>query len=157
MKGPMNGNMNMWHVYGKVVYSTGKCISDVSVVIKKNVFDTVSKKRKDVPVKAFITKANGEFNFEELSVIMPLQLKIAATGYKQHKQAISFQMKMPAGGGGMTGGQGQSGGNPMGGLNAVLNAFDKDLGNIKLSADVKQLQTVSVNTYAKPLLKMDIY
>ncbi len=156
MKGPMNGNMNMGHVYGKVVDSTGKGISDVSVVITKNVFDTVSKKRKDVPVKAFITKANGEFNFEELSVFMPLQLKIAATGYKQHKQAISFQMKMPAGGGGMAGGQGQSGGNPMGGLNAVLNAFDKDLGNIKLTADVTQLQTVTVTTSAKPLLKMDI-
>lgn len=113
-KGPMNANIG--HVYGKVVDSTGKGISDVSVVITRSAYDSVSKKKKDLPVKAFITKASGEFNFEELSVFMPLQLKIAATGYKPYKQMLSFQMKMPAGGGAGAAGQGQSGGNAMAGL-----------------------------------------
>ena len=36
-----------------------------------------------------------------------------------------------------------------------MNSFDKDLGNIKLTEDVKQLQTVTV-TASKPTLKMDI-
>lgn len=153
-KGPMNANIG--HVYGKVVDSTGKGISDVSVVITRSAYDSVSKKKKDLPVKAFITKASGEFNFEELSVFMPLQLKIAATGYKPYKQMLSFQMKMPAGGGAGAAGQGQSGGNAMAGLSAALNAFDKDLGNIKLTTDVTQLQTVTVTTTAKPLLRMDI-
>ena len=40
-------------------------------------------------------------------------------------------------------------------MSSALNAFDKDLGNIKLDIDVKQLQTVTV-TASKPTLRMDI-
>lgn len=40
-------------------------------------------------------------------------------------------------------------------MSGALNAFDKDLGNIKLANDVKQLQTVTV-TASKPTLRMDI-
>src|SRR6185436_1490671 len=43
----------------------------------------------------------------------------------------------------------------MAAMSSALNAFDKDLGNIKLEIDVKQLQTVTV-TASKPTLRMDI-
>jgi ferric enterobactin receptor len=43
----------------------------------------------------------------------------------------------------------------MSAVSGMLNAFDKDLGNIKLQTDVKQLQSITV-TASKPTLKMDI-
>ena len=85
---------NMGHVYGKIVDSLGKPISDVSVVLLQNKFDTVTKKKKDILLKAIITKANGEFSFEELPIFGSLKMKISATGFKPVEQAVSFQMKI---------------------------------------------------------------
>ena len=42
-----------------------------------------------------------------------------------------------------------------GDMSGAMNGFDKDLGNIKLSFDIRQLQSVTV-TASKPTLKMDI-
>src|SRR3954471_23063534 len=80
------------NVYGKIVDSLGKPISDASVVMLQNRLDTVSKKRKDVLLKAIITKPNGEFNFTELPVFGGLKLKISAIGYKPIEKAVAFQM-----------------------------------------------------------------
>ena len=40
-------------------------------------------------------------------------------------------------------------------MSSMLNAVDRDLGNIKLSIDAKQLAVVTV-TASKPTLKLDI-
>jgi len=39
-------NMNAGHIFGKIVDSAGKAISDVSVIVLQKKFDTVSKKSK---------------------------------------------------------------------------------------------------------------
>src|SRR3984957_19587211 len=155
---PMGGNggnkaaQNIGHIYGKVVDSAGKPVGDASVILLQTKFDSVSKKRKDILFKGLATKSNGEFSIEELPLFGGLKLKISASGFKPYEQAITFQMKMPAGGNNAS--QSQSA-NPMAGVSTMLNAFDKDLGDIKLANDVKQLQTITV-TASKPTLKMDI-
>ncbi len=144
---------NMGHIYGKVTDSAGKPMGDVSVLLLQNKFDTVSKKRKDVLLSGFSTKSNGEFSFADLPMFGQLKLKISATGYKTYEQAVSFQMKMDNS-------QAPKGTNSdpsqvMASMGSALNAFDKDLGNIKMTIDVMQLQAVTI-TASKPTLRMDI-
>ena len=91
--GASKSTPNMGHVYGKLVDSLGKPVADASVVLLQNKFDSVSKKKKDVLLKAVITKGNGEFNFEELPMFGVLKMKISATGFKTMEQVVSF---MPA-------------------------------------------------------------
>ena len=89
---------NMGHVYGKLVDSAGKPISDATVILLHNKYDSVTKKTKQVLLKGAPTTANGEFSFEDLPIFGQLKLKISATGYKPMEQNVSFQVKMPAGG-----------------------------------------------------------
>ena len=125
------GIPNMGHVFGKITDSAGKPLADVSVVLLQTRMDSVSKKSKEILLKGTVTKNNGEFNFEELPIMRPLKLKVSISGYKTTEQTVSFR---PA-----------AGGPP---------SFDQDLGKIKLSNDVKQLETVTV-TANKPLVRLD--
>ncbi len=95
---------NIGHIYGKLIDSTGKAVSDASVILLQSKLDTTTKKRKEVLLKGGATKGNGEFNFEELPVMGGLKLKITATGYKPFEQAISFQPKTNPGAPGAPGG-----------------------------------------------------
>jgi ferric enterobactin receptor len=142
----------MGHIYGKTTDSAGASINGASVILLQSRFDTVTKKRKDLLLKGITTKSNGEFSFSDLPVFGQLKLKISATGYKPYEQVVSFQMKMDAGS------MPKQGGDPsqaMATISTMMNAFDKDLGNIKLTADVQQLQNVSI-TASKPFMKLDI-
>lgn len=142
---------NMGHVYGKIIDSAGKPLSEVSVLLLQNKFDTVTKKKKDVLLKGVTTKANGEFDFDELPIFGPLKLKISATGFKTLEQSVSFQMKMDGAGSKPSTDPSQQ----MAAMSNMMSAFDKDLGNIKLATDVNTLKGVTV-TAAKPLMTMDI-
>lgn len=137
------------HIYGKLVDSIGKAISDASVMILQSKFDNKTKKTKEVLLKGKATKSNGEFSFEELPVFGPLKLKISATGYKNFEQTISFQRK-PEG----NNGQSAPAGGQMPG--SMAGAFDKDLGKITLRTDIRQLQDVTVTATSSGRLKMDI-
>lgn len=139
------------HIYGKVVDTSGKPISDVTVLLLQNKFDTATKKRKEILLQGISTKANGEFSFSDLPVITPFRLKISAAGFKAYEQTVSFQLKMPNAGAAKPGDPSQT----MNAALSALNAFDKDLGNIQLEIDVQQLQAVTV-TSSKPTLRMDI-
>ncbi len=101
--------------------------------------DTGTKKMKQVLVKANITQSNGDFDFDELPVMSKLQLKISSSGYKLLDQEISFLPKIEKGFP-----QPASGNMP---------SFEKDLGNIKLTVDAKQLQGVTV-AVASPGIKL---
>ncbi|HUQ96286.1 MAG TPA: outer membrane beta-barrel protein [Chitinophagaceae bacterium] len=136
------------HVFGKLVDSLGKSISDASVVLLQNKFDTATKKSKEVLLKGFITKANGEFNFEELPIMGPLKLKISATGYAPLEQSISFQMKKPAA-------QAPGGSSQVPDFSAMATNFEKDLGKVTMKTDVQQLQGVTVSS-SSSRLRMDI-
>ncbi len=143
---------NMGHIYGKIIDSTGHPISEATVLVLQNKRDSVSKKNKFVLLKGLSTKANGDFNFEDLPMFGGLKLKISATGYKPYEQMLLFQMKMPAGD------ALKPGADPVQAMSAISNAiggFDKDLGNIKLDIDITQLASVTV-TGTPPTLRMDI-
>ncbi len=144
------------HFYGKIVSdSLGKPIEGATVILLQNRLDTVSKKRKDVLVKGLLTKANGEFSFEDLPMFGAYKLKISAIGYKNAEKAISFQIKMGAGNAGQRPSSSSDPSQALAGMSSMLNGIDRDLGNLTLSPDVKQLDVVTV-TASKPTLKMDI-
>ena len=86
------------HIYGKLVDSSGKALSDVSIILLQNRRDPVSGKTKDVLVKGLTTKSNGEFSFEELPLFGRYNLKISATGYKAIEKPVAFKLQMPSGG-----------------------------------------------------------
>ncbi|GEO12234.1 TonB-dependent receptor [Segetibacter aerophilus] len=136
------------HVYGKLVDSVGKAISDASVVILQTKVDNNTKKSKEVLVKGAATKGNGEFNFEELP-IMGLKIKITATGFKPFEQVISFQRGGGAGGQRPAGGAGPD-------MAAMAGGFDKDLGKITLQTEIRKLEDVTVMATGSGRLRMDI-
>ena len=143
---------SMGHIYGKIVDSAGRPIPEATVLVLQNKRDSVTKKSKFVLLKGLSTKANGDFNFEDLPLFGGLKLKISATGYKPYEQNVVFQMRMPAGG------VPKANADPaqaMSSISNAINGFDRDLGNIKLEVDITQLASVTV-TATPPTLRMDI-
>jgi len=141
------------HIYGKITDTAGAALHDVSVILLKSSFDTVSKKKKDVLVGGITTKNNGEFSFNELPIFGQLKLKISATGYKPVEQTVQFQMKTNAGSTPRQNGNDPS--QAMAAFSTMAGAFDKDLGNIKLEVDTKQLQNLTIVS-TKPAMTLDI-
>jgi hypothetical protein len=135
-------NMNIGHLYGKIVDDkTGKGVDGATVQLIGNKFDTVTKKMKQVILNTQITKAVGDFSFENLSVFGNFQLKVSSLGYKPLTQTVGFGMKMPPAGGN---------------FQQMMGMVDKDLGNIKLIGDSATLAAVTVTSSAKPLLELGI-
>jgi hypothetical protein len=135
-------NMNMGHFYGKVVDSaTNKGIDAASIQLIQNKMDTVTKKRKDVIVSGMLTTKKGEFTLENLPVMASFILKITAIGYKSIEKKIAFEINMQAAKGGD--------------YSSLLSGIDKDLGNIKMETDARQLEDVTVNA-TRGLLTMSV-
>jgi outer membrane receptor protein involved in Fe transport len=135
-------NMNMGHFYGKVVDSTtNKGIDAASIQLIQNKLDTVTKKRKDVIVSGMLTTKKGEFTLENLPVMASFILKITAIGYKSIEKKIAFEINMQAAKGGD--------------YSSLLSGIDKDLGNIKMETDARQLEDVTVNA-TRGLLTMSV-
>ena len=132
-RGQMGGqNMNMGHFYGKIIDSANnKPIEAVSVQLIQNKFDTVTKKRKDVVAGGMLTSKKGEFSIENVNIMAQYKLKITAIGFKPYEAKVAFQLNM--------------GGAKSGDMSSMLSAVDKDLGNIKLETDARQLQDVTVS------------
>ncbi|MEP6675260.1 MAG: outer membrane beta-barrel family protein [Ferruginibacter sp.] len=141
VRGQSGQSMNMGHLYGKIVdAATGKPIEAASVQLTQAKLDSVTKKRKDVVVAGMLTNKRGEFSLDNLGVIAQYKLKVTAIGFKPAEQKAAFDM---------------SSGSKSGDISGMMNAVDKDLGNIKLETDMQQLQGVTV-TASKPLLEMKI-
>ena len=141
-------NMNIGHFYGKLVDSkTNKGIEAVTVQLTGNKFDTVTKKMKEVTLNTAVTKPNGDFSFDNLSVFGNFKLKLSAIGYKSQEKQISFGIKMPTGGGGNASG---------GGMQQILAMTDKDLGNIKMEENATDLGNVTVTTSSRPQFELGI-
>ncbi|HYE54493.1 MAG TPA: outer membrane beta-barrel protein, partial [Chitinophagaceae bacterium] len=137
--GNMGGQaMNIGRVYGKVVdVQTNKGIEGVSVQFIQNKFDTATRKRKDTVLAGMFTRGNGDFALEGLPMFGNFRIKFTAIGFKDIEQKVAFEMK---GGGDMS---------------QALSAIDKDLGNIKMEADAKVLEQVTV-TGAKSLVQLGV-
>ena len=145
--GPRQAPPTIGRAYGKVTDSTGQPIQATAVVLKSTV-DATTKKKKLVLLKGMDTKANGEFDFEDLPIVAPLVVRISATGYKT--QDVSFTI-MPAQAAAAPAPAGQANNNPLGNLPS----FEKDLGIVKLNLDVTQLQAATV-TGKTPPMKLEL-
>ena len=144
---------SMGRISGKITDTSGAALNDVSVLLLQKKYDTVTKKSKEILLSGVTTKNNGEFTFGDLPIFGQLKLKISATGYKPVEQTVSFQMKMNPGSAPRP-----NGGDPsqaMAAISSMAGAFDKDLGNIKLEVDTKQLQNLTVVS-SKPAMTLDI-
>ncbi|HEY4111996.1 outer membrane beta-barrel protein [Puia sp.] len=131
--------------FGKVTDSAGQPVQATAVVLKSTT-DPATKKKKLVLIKGMDTKANGEFNFEDLPIVQPLVVRISATGYKP--QDVNFTI-IPAAAQ-TTPGKGNN--NPYG----AIPSFEKDLGAVKLVTDVAQLATATVTAKTPPMkLELD--
>ncbi len=144
MPGGMRGggqSMNVGRFYGKIIDVNGKAVELASVQLIQNKMDTVTKKRKDVVIGGMLTTKKGEFSIENLSVMATYKLKITAIGYKTIEQKAAFEMNMANA--------------KNGDMSSMLNAVDKDLGNIKIEVDAQVMQGVVV-TATSPGLVMNI-
>lgn len=136
-------NMNMGHFYGKVLEPAGnKPLEAASVLLLQNKFDTATKKRSDVVVAGMLTNKKGEFSLENLNIMGQYKLKITAIGFKPFEEKVAFELNM---------GAAKQGGD----MSSMLNAIDKDLGNITLKTDPQQLQNVTVSA-SKGIFTMNI-
>jgi ferric enterobactin receptor len=130
--------------YGKVTDSLGVPMGQVSALLLKQVSDTASKKKKLILLKGMETKANGEFNFEDLPIFTQLVLRLSATGFENRDVQVMIT---------------QSGDKPAPGAAASafgnIPSFDKDLGTIKLSGKIQDLSAVVVTAKA-PAMKLEL-
>jgi len=137
--GAGNGQQMNGRMYGKVVEAqSGKPVDAASIQLIQSRFDTATKKRKDVIIAGMLTKANGEFALENIPLFGQSKLKITGIGFKPLEQNVSFELKMQGGD-----------------MSAMLNAIDKDLGNIKVEVDAQVLGNVTVVS-SKPQFQLGI-
>ena len=144
-------NMNMGHFYGKIIDKSNKGVEAVTVQLTGSRFDTATKKMKEAIMGTTITKANGEFSFDNLPVFGNFTLKMSAIGYKSLEKQIKFDLKMPQPGSNASG-SGQGGGN----MQNMLGMVDKDLGNIRMEEDATNLGNVTVTSTARPQFELGI-
>jgi outer membrane receptor protein involved in Fe transport len=136
--GARGANNAVGSFYGKIIdASTNKSIAGVSIQLIQSKFDTATKKKKEVVVATQITQSNGNFVIENLSIKAQYTLKISGVGYIAFDQALSFENKPTVNG------------------VTAINSFDKDLGNIKLKIDSKQLEEITI-TATKPFMQMGV-
>lgn len=145
-RGRMAGaNASIGHFYGRLVDSKGnKGIDAASVQLFQSKFDTATKQRKDTLVGGMLTSKNGDFSIENLPIFGNYTLKFSAIGYTDISQKVAFTLKAPT-----PDAQGNTD------MSQALAGVDKDLGNIKMTADVKMLDNVTV-TASKPLFQMGV-
>lgn len=131
-------NMNMGHFYGKIIDgNTNKPIEAASVQLTHMQFDTVTHKSVSSVVAAMLSNKKGEFSIDKLPLFGKYTLTVSAVSHAIYTDQVSFDLKMN------------------GDKSQMLNAIDKDLGNIKLLPEEKQLADVVV-TANKPMLQMSI-
>jgi outer membrane receptor protein involved in Fe transport len=136
--------MNIGRFYGKVVDEEGKGVGFASVQIWGTEFNAETKEKKDVLLTGQLTTDRGEFSLEKLPVFGPMTLKISVLGFAKYEQKVSFVDKED--GGAQSGGGGRPGGGQWGG--GGMSGFDKDLGNIRLTAESVTLDEVSIEGQA---------
>jgi len=133
-----NGQQITGRLYGKIVESaSGKAVEYASVQLLQSKMDSTTKQKKETVIGGMLTRTNGEFNIEGVPVFGPLTLKITGIGFKEYTQNVSFDMKRG------------------GDASTMMNALDKDLGNIKIEIEEKILGNVTI-TSEKPGLQLGI-
>ncbi|MFZ1530384.1 MAG: TonB-dependent receptor [Ferruginibacter sp.] len=135
-------NMDMGQLYGKLISTEGdKPIEGASAQLLQNKFDSIAKKRKEVVIRTVLSDKKGDFVFDNLNIMAQYKIRISAVGFKLYEEKAGFEMNMNAA--------------KSGDISGMLSSAVKDLGNIKLTPDAKQLQNVTVIS-DKPLLQMNL-
>src|SRR5690606_26689460 len=105
--------MNIGKFFGKVIDgNTNKPMEAASVQLTKVVKDTTTDENKELVIAAQLTDKKGEFLIDNLPVRGNYQILISGIGFAPYFETISF----------------------------LPNAADRDLGNIKMVPDPKQLE-----------------
>jgi ferric enterobactin receptor len=139
-------------IFGKILDENGKPAEFASVVLLKTTTDPATKQAKDIMVKGQNSEANGDFNFTEVPVMgTKLKLKISQVGYKTLEIPVAFAMPKIEGFTPPKAGQTPD----PAVLAKMMEAFNKDMGNITLQPDAQNLVGVTV-TAQKALLELDI-
>lgn len=121
------GMMATGRFYGKIVDgSTNKGIEAASVLLIQTRRDSLGKER-DVTIGGQLTTSRGEFSMENIPTQGKFRLTVSAIGFTPIDEQVQF--------------------NP--------GNFDKDLGNIKMAADIQQLGEVTV-VATKPMFQMGV-
>ncbi|HTB07175.1 MAG TPA: TonB-dependent receptor [Bacteroidia bacterium] len=153
--GSWKSQTNVGHFYGKVLDSvTHNPIPFAAVQLTGQKWDSASQSFKSVVVAGQLTGDNGEFSLEKLSVLGDYTLQISAIGFKIYTKKLSFNMNKLM----KQGQKMQSAGANGGDINSavsLINAVDKDLGNILLSSDATTLKTVTVDG-AAPMMEIKL-
>lgn len=142
--GGANGGQSMTGtMYGKIVDGIAqKPIPYASVQLLGSKFDSVSKKMiPNVVIGGMLTETNGDFRLEKVPVFGQLKLKVTVVGFKPYEQTVAFDIKKGADG------------KPD--MSSVMEALDKDLGNITIVIEEKMLENVVI-TAEKPGLQLGI-
>ncbi len=153
--GGMKAMAKVGHFYGKVVDSvTGKGIPFAAVQLSGQQWDSVSKDFKSTVIAGQLTGDNGEFSLTHLPVVGRFTLQISSMGYAPYQKVISFNLgKLMKAKPQISNGDN---GNQMSSAESMVDAIDKDLGNIRLAPNSSQLKQVTINGEAPPMeLKLD--
>jgi outer membrane receptor protein involved in Fe transport len=174
----MGGMGQSGRFYGKIVdANTGKGMDATSVQLISTKFDPVTKQRKDTIINGMLTQPNGDFALENVPFMGDYKLKISAIGYLEQEQKISFltpEMQKKIADAFMAARQAAATdsskagaplpqANPMeiirkalgNDMSKLMSLADKDLGNIKIAADPKLLENVTVTGTRSMTLAVD--
>jgi len=129
------GMMAAGRFYGKIVdATTNKGVDAASVQLLQSKLDSATGKQKDLSVAGQLTSSKGNFSLENLPARASFRLLITAIGYTPIDTSVSFNL--------------QGGGNPS-------ELLDRDLGNIKMTPDIQQLNEVKI-VASKPMFQMGV-
>lgn len=135
-------NMEIGQLYGKVMSAESeKPVEGASAQLLQNKFDSLTKKRKELVIRTVLTDKKGDFVFDNLNFMGQYKIRISAVGFTQYENKAQFDLNMNAA--------------RSGDFSSLISNAAKDLGNIKLATDTKQLQNITV-TADKPLLQMNL-
>ncbi|MDX1907000.1 MAG: outer membrane beta-barrel protein [Bacteroidia bacterium] len=144
--------MNIGRFYGKIVDESGNGVGYAPVQLFGKTFNPATRQLKDTLWAGQLTLANGDFNLEKLPIVGDFELVVTFLGYAELRQTVTFGIKapqMPAGGspgGPPAGGFPGGGGFPGAGMGTA--SFEKDLGNIELTAATFTTEEVTVSAQA---------
>ncbi len=130
-------NMNIGRFYGKIVDQGNKGIEAATIILSQSKTDSASNKSVDKVVGGQLTKGNGDFSIENLSLMGQYKFVVTAMGYKPLAMSVKFDVK--------------PGVDP----SKMMSMADVDLGNLRLEPDATQLQEVKI-VASKPFMQMGV-
>jgi outer membrane receptor protein involved in Fe transport len=126
--------------YGKIIdATTGKGISSASVQVWQDGYDEVRHEAKPILKAGQLTEANGDFNLDNVPNYGFMILKVTALGYDPLEKKVSFEVII----------------DKKTGPEINLGTYDKDLGDLKLTAKSVELGSVQIKA-DEPFMKTKV-